>query len=104
PALLRMRLRIHVARRLRRHAFCSVQVPEVHAMTTKTKPRTKSRKTSNNTSGGGQRPVWTGFLRLSLVSVPVKAFTANAPGHGEVHLHQIHKTCHSRIKYQKTCP
>jgi DNA end-binding protein Ku len=50
------------------------------------------------------RSSWKGFLRLSLVSVPVKAYTANSSGGGEIALNQIHKECHSRIKYQKTCP
>jgi DNA end-binding protein Ku len=50
------------------------------------------------------RHVWKGFLRLSLVTVPVRAYTANAPGGGEIHLNQIHATCHNRIKYKKTCP
>jgi DNA end-binding protein Ku len=42
-------------------------------------------------------------LKLSLVSVPVKAFTANETS-AEVHLNQLHKGCNSRIKYQKVCP
>lgn len=50
------------------------------------------------------RPTWRGYLRLSLVSIPVRAFTGNAPDHGEIHLNQIHAPCHSRIKYKKTCP
>jgi DNA end-binding protein Ku len=50
------------------------------------------------------RPSWKGFLRLSLVTVPVQAYTAMMPEQGEVHLHQLHKPCHSRIRYQKTCP
>ncbi len=50
------------------------------------------------------RSSWKGFLRLSLVSIPVKAYTATASGGGEIHLNQIHADCHSRIKYQKTCP
>src|SRR5262245_4926084 len=49
------------------------------------------------------RSSWKGFLRLSLVSIPVKAYTATASG-GEIHLNQIHVDCHSRIKYQKVCP
>lgn len=49
------------------------------------------------------RTSWKGFLKLSLVSVPVKAFTANETS-GEVHLNQLHKGCNSRIKYQKVCP
>jgi len=49
------------------------------------------------------RTSWKGFLKLSLISVPVKAFTANETS-GEVHLNQLHKGCNSRIKYQKVCP
>lgn len=43
-------------------------------------------------------------MRLSLVAVPVEAYTAAAAGKGEVHLNQLHETCHSRIRYVKTCP
>ena len=49
------------------------------------------------------RTSWRGFLKLSLVSVPVRAFTANETS-GEVHLNQLHKDCNSRVKYQKVCP
>jgi DNA end-binding protein Ku len=49
------------------------------------------------------RTSWKGFLKLSLISVPVKAFTANETS-GEVHLNQLHKGCNSRVKYQKHCP
>jgi DNA end-binding protein Ku len=50
------------------------------------------------------RSSWKGYLRLSLVSIPVKAYTAAVSGGGEIHLNQVHAECHSRIKYQKTCP
>ncbi len=50
------------------------------------------------------RSTWKGFLKLSLVSVPVKAYTATVSGGGEIHLNQLHKECHSRINYKKTCP
>ena len=50
------------------------------------------------------RSVWSGFIRFSLVAVPVKAFTAAASGGGEISLNQLHKECHSRIQYKKTCP
>lgn len=49
------------------------------------------------------RTSWKGFLKLSLVSVPVKAFTVNDSS-SEVRLNQLHKDCHSRVKYQKVCP
>jgi DNA end-binding protein Ku len=50
------------------------------------------------------RSSWKGFLRLSLVSVPVKAYTATSSSGNEVHLNQLHAECNSRINYKKTCP
>lgn len=49
------------------------------------------------------RPSWKAYVRLSLVSIPVRGYTATASG-GEIHLNQIHAVCHSRIRYKKTCP
>ena len=49
------------------------------------------------------RPTFKGFLRLSLVSVPVKGFTANISSR-DVRLNQLHKDCNQRVKYQKVCP
>jgi DNA end-binding protein Ku len=49
------------------------------------------------------RSSWKGYLKLSLVSVPVKAYTASASG-AEIHLNQLHRDCHSPIKYKKVCP
>ena len=50
------------------------------------------------------RSVWTGYIRFSLVSIPVKAYTATASGGGKISLNQLHKSCGARIKYQKVCP
>jgi len=50
------------------------------------------------------RSCWKGFLRLSLVAVPVKAYSASTSGGGEIHLHQLHAHCHRRIRYHKVCP
>src|SRR5262249_41877537 len=50
------------------------------------------------------RSSWKGFLRLSLVTVPVKAFPASVSGGGDIHLHQLHAGCHQRIRYHKVCP
>ncbi len=49
------------------------------------------------------RSSWKGFIRLSLVSVPVKAFTANSTG-AEIRLNQLHADCNNRVQYKKTCP
>jgi DNA end-binding protein Ku len=46
------------------------------------------------------RSSWKGFLKLSLVSVPVKAYTATATG-SEITLHQLHSRSHQRIHYKK---
>jgi DNA end-binding protein Ku len=50
------------------------------------------------------RSAWTGYLKISLVSVPVKAFTATSSDGSEVKLNQLHSVCNSRINYKKTCP
>jgi len=50
------------------------------------------------------RSSWKGTLKLSLVSIPVQAFNASPSGDGDIHFHQLHRPCHSRIRYQKVCP
>src|SRR6185312_5523976 len=50
------------------------------------------------------RASWRGALRIDLVSFAVEAINAVKSGEGEIHFHQLHSTCHNRIKYQKTCP
>jgi DNA end-binding protein Ku len=46
---------------------------------------------------------WKGFLKLSLVSVPVKAYTAAASG-SDINLHQLHAKTNTRIQYKKFAP
>jgi DNA end-binding protein Ku len=48
------------------------------------------------------RTSWKGFLKLSLVSVPVKAYTANNTDE-EIRLNQLHAACHGRVRYKKVC-
>ena len=50
------------------------------------------------------RSSWKGYLKLCLVSVPVKSYSAVSSDEGEIHFHQFHEKCNSRIKYVKTCP
>ncbi len=50
------------------------------------------------------RPTWKGFLKLSLVSVGVKAYTVADSGQSHITLNQLHSKCHRRIQYKKTCP
>lgn len=49
------------------------------------------------------RASWKGFLQVSQLSVPVKAFTAVVQG-PEVELNQLHRDCGRRIQQQKVCP
>ncbi len=49
------------------------------------------------------RASWQGFLRIRLVSIPVKAYSAATSG-AKIHLNQLHRDCHSPIKYRKVCP
>lgn len=49
------------------------------------------------------RATWKGFIKLSLVSVPVKGYTATSSA-GGITLNQLHEECHSRIQYKKVCP
>jgi DNA end-binding protein Ku len=49
------------------------------------------------------RPSWNGYLKISLVSVPVSAYVGSQSG-PSIRFHQLHNECHSRIRYVKTCP
>lgn len=49
------------------------------------------------------RSSWKGFIKLSLVSVPVKAYTATVTS-SEIRLNQLHRDCNNRVQYKKTCP
>jgi DNA end-binding protein Ku len=50
------------------------------------------------------RSVWKGYIRFSLVSIPVKAYTGTSSEGGKISLNQLHKDCSARVKYQKVCP
>jgi DNA end-binding protein Ku len=50
------------------------------------------------------RSTWKGYLKLSLISIPLKAYTATSSGGSPISLNQLHEECKSRIRYQKTCP
>lgn len=48
------------------------------------------------------RPTWKGFLKLSLVNIPVRLYPAARSQ--SLSFNQIHKECNSRIKLDKRCP
>jgi len=49
------------------------------------------------------RAFWTGYLRLSLVNIPVRLYTATA-SERSIAFHQIHEPTGERIRYQKIAP
>ncbi len=49
------------------------------------------------------RASWKGFIKLSLVSIPVEAYSAAKPAREQISLHQLHQG-HARIQYRKVCP
>lgn len=49
------------------------------------------------------RPVWSGQIRLSLVSLPVKLYTATE-SKAKLSFHQIHEPSGKRIRYEKVVP
>jgi DNA end-binding protein Ku len=64
-------------------------------------PATATLPTNASTPRG--RPSWSGILRLSLVTVPVKAYPATSSSDA-IHFHQLHADCGQRITYEKRCP
>jgi len=67
--------------------------------------RTTKRRSDDDSDSkrAGGRPIWSGNLRLALVSVPVKIFPATASG-ARISFHQVHKPSGKRIRYQKIVP
>jgi len=49
------------------------------------------------------RASWTGYLRLSLVTIPVRLYNA-VSSTSKVSLNQLHKGCNTRLRQQMVCP
>ena len=49
------------------------------------------------------RATWKGFLRVSLVNIPVKVFPATESS-GTISFNQLHNTCQTRIQQKRWCP
>lgn len=67
---------------------------------------TRSSSTSSNggeSSGSSRRPIWTGQIRLALVSVPIKLYPATKSG-ARLSFHQVHEPTGKRIRYEKVVP
>ena len=49
------------------------------------------------------RPTWKGFLKISLVNIPVKVFPATESA-GSISFNQLHAECRTRIQQKRWCP
>lgn len=63
-----------------------------------------SRKTSSSgPSLARSRPIWTGQLRLALVTVPVQLYSAIKSG-SRISFHQVHGPSGKRVRHEKVVP
>src|SRR2546428_2815101 len=49
------------------------------------------------------RPTWKGFLKVSLVTIPVKVFPATESS-ATISFNQLHAECQTRIQQKRWCP
>jgi DNA end-binding protein Ku len=49
------------------------------------------------------RPTWRGYLKISLVNIPVKVFPATDSG-ATISFNQLHAECQTRIQQKRWCP
>lgn len=49
------------------------------------------------------RYTWKGLLRLSLITIPIRAYPATKAD-SDVSFHQFHRRCKTRIQFKKWCP
>ncbi len=49
------------------------------------------------------RSIWTGHLKISLITVPIRVYTALNEA-DKISFNQLHKDCHQRLKQQLVCP
>lgn len=48
------------------------------------------------------RPTWRGFLRISLINIPIKVFPATESS-GTIGFNQLHAACQTRIRQKRWC-
>lgn len=49
------------------------------------------------------RPTWKGYLKVSLVTIPVKVYPASEAG-ATISFNQLHEVCQTKIQQKKWCP
>ena len=81
----------------------STTVPELPVGVADTDDTATALPPSGGVAESRGRPSWAGLLRLSLVTVPVRAFPAHSSS-AAVPFNQLHANCGQRIRHQKRCP
>jgi DNA end-binding protein Ku len=64
----------------------------------------RQKKPPGVSSATKERAGWKGNFSFGLVTFAVEAFNALDRSGSDIHFNQLHKKCHSRIRYQKVCP
>ncbi len=49
------------------------------------------------------KPTWKGYLKVSLVTIPVKVFPATESA-ASISFNQLHAECQTRIQQKRWCP
>jgi DNA end-binding protein Ku len=65
--------------------------------------RRSAKRAARQPADGLSRPLWSGSLRLALVSVPVRLYAATKTG-ARISFHQVHEPSGKRIRYEKVVP
>ena len=68
------------------------------------KQSTAKAKGAARPTKGSPRATWKGELSFGLVTFTVEAFNAINRQASDIHFHQLHAKCHSRVHYEKVCP
>ena len=66
-------------------------------------PSYQARKTTIKWPAMAARPTWKGYLKISLVNIPVKVFPATDAG-ATLSFNQLHAECQTRIQQKRWCP
>jgi DNA end-binding protein Ku len=69
----------------------------------KPRPKSSAKAAAPVEPAAGGRSLWSGQLRLALVSVPVQLFSAVKTG-ARMAFHQVDAKSHKRIRYEKVAP
>jgi DNA end-binding protein Ku len=49
------------------------------------------------------RPTWKGYLKISLVNIPIRVFPATDAA-ATISFNQLHRECQTRIQQKRWCP